>query len=382
MDDSTPVSELKKRAGSLRVALVHDWLVSMRGGERVFEHLCEMFPQADVYTLLHEPAALRESIRRMNVIESGFFASAPAAVRSRYRWFLPLFPRLIEAFPTEKHDLIVSTSHCVAKGVHPPKRGLHASYVFSPMRYVWDHFDDYLSNNSFQNMALRLMRRRLQDWDRRTAQFVDTIAADSAHIGGKVRRFWERRAEVIHPPVDSRYFTPDESVQPENHFLIVSALVPYKRIDRAIEAAELAGRRLVVIGDGPERGRLQSVAGSLVELQGWQPRSKIRDAYRRCQALLYPGCEDFGITALEAQACGRPVLALRQGGAMETVVAGETGEFFNDPTAESLADLLTDFDSSHYSLQACRKQAEGFSEEIFRSRMAGWILREGDGRCW
>lgn len=344
--------------------------------------MCGLFPQADVFTLLYEPGEMKESIRRMNVVESPFFARMPAVLRSRYRMFLPVLPKLVERFPTEKYDLVVSTSHCVAKGVRPPKRGLHASYVFSPMRYVWDHFDDYLGDNPLQNAALRFVRPRLQRWDRRTAQYIDTIAADSAHIAAKIRRYWERRAEVLHPPVDTAFFTPGGEDDRDDRFLIVSALVPYKRIDRAIEAARIADAGLVIVGDGPERERLRRLAGPGVEFLGWQPRTKIRDAYRRCRALLYPGCEDFGITALEAQACGRPVLALRQGGAMETVAAEETGEFFDDPTADSLAALLTEFDPSRYASATCRRRAETFGEERFRSSVATWLLREGDGRCW
>jgi len=382
MDSSDPVEELRRRAAGLRVALVHDWLVAMRGGEKVFEHLCALFPQADVFTLLCDRARLSEPLRRMNIVESAAMARMPAAMRRNFRALLPLMPRMVESFPTDDYDLVVCTSHCVAKGVRPPKRGALLAYVFTPMRYVWDHFDDYLSGNLLRDAAMHAARGRLQRWDRATAQRIDAIAADSDHIAAKVRAFWGRKATTIRPPADVDFFSPDASPPASPYFLAVGALVPYKHIDRAVEAAMIAGVRLVVVGDGPERARLAEMAGPKIELRGWVSDDELRRLYRGCRALLYPGIEDFGIAAVEAQACGRPVLALRGGGTVETIAEGTTGDFFDEPDPESLARLLTNFDPTRYSSDACRAQALRFDPASFRRALAAWIQAEGGARCW
>lgn len=362
------------------MALVHDWLNGMRGGERVFEHFCALLPEADVFTLFYEPERLSTAIRAMRVHESALARRFPAA-RRHYRKLLPILPAAVARFPTAGYDIVISTSHCVAKGTPPPRKGMHLSYVFSPMRYVWDHYEDYLSGRFVQDTALGLARKRLQEWDRRTAQQIDAIAADSHHIADKIARFWERRARVIHPSVDVDFFTPGDGPN-SGHFLVVSALVPYKRVERAIEASRLAGRPLVIVGDGPERAALQALAHKGVQFRGWVSDEELREEYRRCRALLYPGVEDYGLTALEAQACGRPVLALRRGGAVETIVEGETGAFFDEPEAQALAELMTAFDAMTFDPHAIRRHAEQFSPARFRRQLAEWILEEGRIRCW
>ncbi|MEQ8818779.1 MAG: glycosyltransferase [Sumerlaeia bacterium] len=388
MSDLEILEILRQRLAGRRVALVHDWLNGMRGGEKVLEHLCALFPRADLYTLFYEPDRISPAIWAMNVVESPFASRFPSS-RRHYRKLLPLLPRMAEALPTADYDLVIATSHCVAKGVPPPRNGALLAYVFSPMRYVWDHFEDYLGGGFMQDTALRVVRRRLQDWDRRTAQRIDSIVSDSAHIARKVERFWGRMSGVIYPSVDVDFFTPkspaadspttqhaSRSTKHEEHYLVVSALVPYKRVERAIAATGLAGKRLVVVGDGPERDRLRALAGPHVEFKGWVDDNALREEYRRCAALIYPNVEDYGITALEAQACGRPVMALRAGGAAETVVDGETGAFFDEPTPESLAELLRTCDPLAFDPARIRAHAEDFSPARFRRELAEWVLRE------
>jgi glycosyltransferase involved in cell wall biosynthesis len=357
----------------LRVALVHDWLNGMRGGERVLEEMCALFPHADLHTLVYEPAKVSPAIRAMKV--RAYPGPGAQWLRRHYRRALPLLPALVRRMPTQGYDLVLATSHCVAKAAPPPARGVMAAYVFSPMRYVWDHFEDYLGGGPAQDAALRLLRRPLQRWDRDSSAGIDILAADSAHIAGKLQRFWGRRAEVIHPPVDLGRFRPSGQ-PPEDFFLVVSALVPYKHVERAITAAKLARVRLVVIGDGPERERLGAMAGDGVTLLGHVPDAELPQWYARCRALLYPGVEDFGITALEAMASGRPVLALGAGGVTETVVEGTTGQFFAEPTAASLAELLGSFEDRRWDPGAIRARAEEFSPLAFRAAVADWIAKE------
>ncbi len=356
-----------------RVALVHDWLTGMRGGERVLEQFCRLFPKADLHTLIYNREAVSSTIRSMRVVESPF-GRLPGA-RQAYRSLLPVLPRFAERLPTGGYDLVLSLSHCVAKAAPRPRHGMHLSYVFSPMRYVWDHFDDYLSTNPIKNVAMRLFRRPLQRWDRESSQRVDSFAADSAHVARKLRRFWSRSARVIHPPVDLQRFTPGDEM-PEGFFLVVAALVPYKKVDRAIRAANLTGQRLVVAGTGPEEARLRKMAGRTVQFAGGVTDQELCTLYRRARALIYPGVEDFGITALESQACGRPVLAFAGGGALETVVNGVTGRFFTRATAKSLARLMDSHQDSAYDPKAIRRHAETFSPEAFRAAAVDWIREE------
>lgn len=356
-----------------RVALVHDWLNGMRGGERVLEHFCMLFPHADIHTLLFEPARVSQLIRGMTVVESPF-GRLPSA-RMGYRHLLPLMPLYARRLPTSDYDLVISTSHCVAKAAPPPRRGVHLSYVFSPMRYAWDHFDDYLVGPWWRDLALTAMRPGLQWWDRNSNNGVDSFAADSHHIAGKLKRFWGREAVVIHPPVRLDRFTPN-GLPPEDFFLVVSALVPYKKIERAVRAAKLAKQRVVIVGGGPEEGRLKAMAGKYVEFVGQVPDEELVGWYQRCRALLYPGVEDFGITALEAQACGRPVIAFAGGGALETVREGTTGAFFPEPTSKSLARALKAHDDAAYQSSAIRAWAETFSPANFDGALRDWIRAE------
>lgn len=372
MNDRSTVPGLAIPANA-RVALVHDWLNGMRGGERVLEHFCSLFPGADLFTLLYRPGRVSPIIRAMRVRESPF-ARLPRAHRL-YRHYLPLMPRFVAALPTANYDLVISTSHCVAKGAPRPPRGRHLSYVFSPMRYVWDHYEDYLGESRLRNLGLWALRKPMQRWDRRSCCQVDGLAADSAHIARKIGEFWGREARVIYPPVELDRFRPN-GLPPEDYFLVVSAFVPYKRVDRAIEAANEAKVNLVVIGSGPEEARLRELAGPTVTFPGHVSDEELPAWYARARALVFPGIEDFGITALEAMASGRPVLALHGGGVAETVLNGKTGAFFHEPSVKSLARLLSEHNDAQYSADAIRQRAESFSPQRFRNELIDWIHHE------
>jgi glycosyltransferase involved in cell wall biosynthesis len=354
----------------MRVALVHDWLTGMRGGEKVLDVLCEHYPGADLFTLIHEPGSVSPRIEQRRIITS-LLQRLPGA-RTRYRSFLPLFPSLIEQFNLDAYELVISSSHCVAKSVVPPGRARHICYCHSPMRYAWDQFDAYFGPARVGAIASRWFYRpvlaKLARWDAATASRVDRFIANSAHVAARIRRHYNRVATIVYPPVDTIFYHPDATLS-EGHFLIVSALVPYKHVDLAIDACRRMGAPLRIVGDGPDRDRLERIAGSGVEFLGRLSDEDVRDQYRRATAVLMPGEEDFGIVPVEAQACGRPVVALKRGGAVETIVDGDTGVLVADSTVESWAEALTRASSLRIDPARLHAHASRFSRERHSEQM-------------
>ena len=352
-----------------RVALVHDWLTGMRGGEKVLEALADLVPGAALFTLLHVAGAVSPRLEALRPSVS-FVQYLPDA-RRRYRWYVGLFPAAVEQFDLDEFDLVLSTSHCAAKSVVRAGRARHVCYCHTPMRYAWDQFDNYFGPHRvgpLQNRLFRLAFSRLARWDAATAGRVDRYVANSHHVAARIGRYYNREATVVHPPVDTAFFSPNGSPS-GSYFLIVSALVPYKRIEMAMEACRLARVPLRIAGEGPERERLQALAGPDVEFMGWRSDEEIRELYRGARALLLPGEEDFGIAPVEALACGRPVVGLARGGVTETVSDGVTGVLVDEPTVEAFAagiaraaDLR--FDAEHIRSQALRFSVSRFHDEM------------------
>jgi len=367
----------------VRVALVHDWLTGMRGGEKVLEVLCELFPDADVFTLLHTRGSVSAAIERHRVTTS-FVQRLPFAA-ARYRSYLPLFPFAIEQFSFDGYDLVVSSSHCAAKAVVVPGRTRHIAYCHSPMRYAWDQFDEYFGparvGARMSRWVYRPLLARLARWDAATAPRVHRFVANSRHVAGRIQRYYNRASTVVYPPVDTNFFHPNPAeasaalpaVLPAAPALVVSALVPYKRVDRAIEACALAGIPLRVAGDGPDRERLQQQAGDRVTFLGRVSDEALRDEYRAASVVILPGEEDFGIAPVEAQACGRPVVALARGGALETVKNGQTGLLFPEATAASLAKTLRVAATWHFDSARIRAHAEAFSRDEHAAQLRAVI---------
>jgi glycosyltransferase involved in cell wall biosynthesis len=374
----------------VKVALVHDWLTGMRGGERCLEVFCELFPQADLFTLVHQRGAVSPTIERMS-IHTSWLQLLPRST-TYYRHLLPLFPWAIRQFRLTGYDLVLSSSHAVAKGVNRHGSPMHVCYCFTPMRYIWDLSQVYFPRDQFSPVSwalLQVLFRYLRAWDVKTARGVDEFVAISNHIAAKIRAYYNRLAAVIPPPVDCGFFIPDNSPQPRgaSFYLIVSALVPYKRVDMAIEAFNRLQLPLVVIGSGPERPKLERTASSMITFLGWQPDAVVREYYQRCEALIFPGEEDFGIVPVEAQACGKPVIAFGKGGILETVIAingstaletpspSPTGIFFYDTAVEALCEAvsLCRHHMAAFDPATIRRNALRFDRPEFKARISSFL---------
>ena len=359
-----------------RVALVHDWLTGMRGGERCLEVVCELFPDAPLFTLLHVPGSVSPVIERRRIVTS-FVQRLPGAAE-RYRNYLPLFPAAVRGFSLEGFDVVLSLSHCAAKAVRVPRGALHLCYCFTPMRYVWDLEADYAGTAGWlTRLALPPVAAALRRWDRRT-ESVHEFVAISRHIADRIRRVYGREASVIYPPVELDRFTPVST--PDDYYLVVSALVPYKRVDLAVLAATRANRRLLVVGRGPEEARLRALAGPGVTFLGWRSDAEVAELYARCRAVLFPSVEDFGIVPLEAAAAGRPTLALARGGALETMVGLEAGApptavFFEEQTVGAVVAAMTRFEANAYRFEpaALRSHAAAFDRPRFARQVREWV---------
>lgn len=373
----------------MRVAIVHDWLTGMRGGEKCLEAFCEIYPEADIFTLLHLPGSVSEVIERHSIHTSPL-QWIPGVGRA-YRHLLPLMPTAVRMLPLGGYDFILSSSHCVAKGARGGHDACHICYCYTPMRYAWSAYEEYRSRlGGAAGWLFPSIVEYLRRWDNEANKGVHDFVAISRTVAERIRRYYGREADVLYPPVDAEFYRPGNGRVSE-YYLMVTAFAPYKRVDAAVEAFGRLGRPLRVVGTGQEFERVRALAKPNVEFLGWQDDETIRELYRGCRAFIFPGQEDFGITPLEAQACGRPVLALGAGGAIETVVgvnaeeyepppgfvswkeaaggeAGPTGMFFarSDPADIEEAVLAFEKMECLFSSGAARRQAERFGRENFK----------------
>ena len=370
----------------MKVAIVHDWLTGMRGGERCLEVFCELFPQAQLYTLLHIPGSVSPRIEKM-LFKTSFIQNLPFS-KKNYRKYLPLFPMAIERFNLKEYDLILSCSHCVAKGIITPPDTVHISYVFTPMRYAWDMYEEYFGGN--KNIISPFFIHYLRMWDATSSQRVDNFLCISQHVKNRIVKFYRRDAEVIYPPVEISRFTLGD--KKKDFFLIVSAFAPYKRIDLAIEAFNRLGYPLRIIGSGHEDKKLRAIAKSNIEFMGWQSDEVVGENYSTCRALIFPGEEDLGIAPLEAMASGKPVIAYGKGGALETIISydqqGEgketpTGIFFYEQSVASLIDAVKQFDriEKEYDPSAIRKHVLQWDREVFKENIKKSIFEKMEMKC-
>ncbi len=356
----------------MRVAITTDWLNSFGGAERVLIELHRMFPEAPVYTSVHDPSRLPAEMQGWDIRPS-FLQRIPGA-RRRHAWLLPLMPLAFEQFDLHEYDLVLTTSSACAKGVLTRAETVNLCFCHTPTRYLWDLYHEYVRGHRAKAL-IAPVAHWLRVWDRLAADRVDHFVANSRQTAARIARHYRREAEVIHPPVDVDRFAPDGR-DPDDFYLVVSRLVGYKRVDLAVEACNRLGRRLVVVGDGPELARLRRLAGPAIEFRGKLTDPEVAALYARCRAFLFPGHEDFGIAPVEAQAAGRPVVAFGRGGALETVLDGTTGVLFEEQTVSALAAAMLRAERTPLDPRACRRNAERFAAEHFRRRMAEAIARE------
>lgn len=385
----------------MRVAIVHDWLTGMRGGEKCLEVFCEIYPEADIFTLFHRPGSVSEVIERHRIHTSPL-QRIPGA-RRRYRYMLPLMPTAVRMFSLVDYDFILSSSHCVAKGARGSYETYHLSYCHTPMRYAWSGYEAYFASlGGAARWFFPRLVEYLRRWDNEANRGVHDFIANSHTVAERIRNYYGRQAEVLYPPVDTEFYR-SRNERVSDYYLMVTAFAPYKRVDAAIEAFGRLGRPLKVVGEGQDFDRIRASGKPNVEFLGHQDDETIRQLYAGCRAFILPGEEDFGITPLEAQACGRPVLALGAGGALETVVgvnaqeykeppgfipwnqtgdgeAAPTGMFFSGSEPTDIEEAVVAFEKieDQFSPEAARRQAERFARENFKKAAAerfrrGWL---------
>lgn len=348
----------------MSVGLVHDYLLVMRGAERTFAEMAAVWPDAPIYTTLYDPAGTEQRFDGRDIRTS--FLQRTGAKQDGFRKLLPLFPAAVARLPVGGHDVVVSSSSAFAHGVHTREDAVHVCYCHAPFRYAWHEREIALAEiPPALRVPARVVFAGIRRWDRRASQRVTEYVANSEFTRARIFEFYGREAQVVHPPVDVARF-PREGTDHEDWFLIVSALVGHKRVDRALAAARAAGRRVKVVGDGPERARWEREYGDVAEFLGRVGDSELVELYRHALALVVPSVEEFGITAVEAQAAGRPVLAIAEGGALETVIPGRTGELVD---VGSLAEAMREVSFDRFDPAAARANAARFSPDVFRAAM-------------
>lgn len=346
----------------------------MRGGEKVLASLASLFPDATIFTLLHVKGSVVPEIEA-HEIRTSFLQHAPA-IESRYRHYLPLFPLAVQSFDLRGFDLVLSSSHCVAKGARAAPGALHLCYCHTPMRYVWDRYDDYFGKGKLGlvgRVVVPPICAGLRAWDAASAGRVHRYVANSAYVAGRIARYYGREATVIAPPVDTAFFTPAAQERAGAYDLIVSALAPYKRLDLALEAYRGCGRPLWIVGTGPEEAALRRIAPPEARFLGRVDDEALRELYRGCRAVLMPGVEDFGIVPLEAMACGRPALVYGEGGGAETVEHGRSGLHFREPTAAALRAAVATLETTRFDKLALRARAEAHRREVFEQKIRSFV---------
>ncbi|WJR81403.1 glycosyltransferase [Bradyrhizobium sp. NP1] len=356
----------------MKVAIIHYWLVGMRGGEKVVEALCEMYPQADIYTHVYVPEMVSARIRQHRIIPS-FINSLPRAAKM-YKTYLPLMPLALEQLDLRGYDLVISSESGPAKGVIPPSDAVHVCYCHTPMRYIWNMYHDYRDGaGRLTRMMMPPLSHYLRMWDVSSANRVDSFVANSETVARRIRRYYGADSVVIHPPVDTDAYSPAAPSELGDHYLMAGELVSYKRPDLAVRAFNDMKLKLVVIGGGEMLDEVRRLAGPTVTVLGSQPFDVLKQHYAQCRALIFPGEEDFGMVPVEAMASGRPVVAFGKGGATETVAEGVSGVFFAEQTMEAISAAVKRLDEIKIDPKAITEHARRFGRQQFFEKMGRHI---------
>ncbi|GAB6078678.1 glycosyltransferase family 4 protein [Hydrogenobaculum acidophilum] len=365
----------------MKIALIHDWLITLGGAEKALEAIYELYP-SNIYTLVKDDDNLKKSVFENAIIETSFIQKLPKA-KKLYRNYLPLFPFAIEQFDLSGYDVVISSSHAVAKGVLTSSSQLHICYCYTPIRYAWDLYYDYLKESGLdkglKSLIARYILHKIRLWDIVSSNRVDHFVAISNYIAKRIKKVYGKNATVIYPPVDVDKF--DVYTKKENFYITASRFVPYKKIDLIVEAfSKMPEKRLVVIGDGPDFEKVKEKTSKNVELLGYQPFEVLKDYMKRAKAFVFAAEEDFGIAPVEAQACGTPVVAYGKGGASETVIDGETGIFFKNQSTEDIIEAIKRFEKIEDSFYAfkIRKNAERFSKDRFKKEFKEFVDKKID----
>ena len=365
---------------SIKVAIVHDWLVNYGGAERVVEAILEIFPQADIYTLVYDKKKIGKIFSKKKV-KTTFIQKIPKATKL-YTKLLPLMPIAFEELDLTNYDIVISSSSCCAKGVITSPNTLHISYIHSPMRYIWDLYYDYkIKSNFLVRIFMIIFSKNLRIWDVTSSKRIDVVIANSNYIKKRIKKCWGIDSKVIYPPVEIEKYYPNGK-EAEDFYVVFSRFVAYKRIDLAIEACKELNKKLVVIGDGEERENLKKLAGNSKNIifTGRISDEEVRDHLQRCKALIFCAEEDFGIIPVEVQVCGRPVIAYGKGGVLETVVNGITGVFFEKQEKESVKKAILKFESKKFKVGNILENSKKFSKEIFKQKLIEVINEKNSDR--
>lgn len=364
----------------MKIAIVHDFLTKIGGAEKVLLDLHNIYPEAPIYTLLYDEKGLNGMFKDCEIIQSSL-KKYPSFLRRKTKLFLPKLAQAIEEFDFSEYDIVLSSSNSYAHGILTKPRTFHICYCNSPMRYIWDWYHEYMIENKIgygiKGLYIRNTLHNIRIWDKVASERVDFWIANSKNVSKRLKKYYQKESKIIYPslPVDKIEFSDNI---PDDYYIVISRLEPYKKIDLAVKAFNQSGKSLVIIGTGSDQSRLKNMAKINVEFLGWQSDKSVQEYLRNAKALIFSGEEDFGLTPVEAMACGRPVVALKKGGTLETVIEGETGTFFDHETPESLNDAVDKLEKDYtkFTPNNCRKQAEKFSTDKFREQIRETVSEE------
>ncbi|MBD3360488.1 glycosyltransferase [Candidatus Peregrinibacteria bacterium] len=355
----------------MKVAIIHDFLVKLGGAERVLKALTDMYEDAPIYTLIYDEEKVGKVFPK-DRIKTSFLQKYYDFSNKRHRFFVKKFPRAVENFDFEEYDIVISSNTAYSHGIITPLDTIHLCYCHSPMRYAWDWANEYREENNIRGVKLLLyapLMKYLREWDYLASDRPTAYIANSKNVQKRIKKYYRKDSDVIYPPVDVEKFRVSD--KHSNYFLIVSTLTPYKKIDQAVQLFNKTGRRLVIVGDGPQRNYLESIACDNIEFLGFKEDEVVKEYLQNCRAFIFPGEEDFGIAPVEAMSCGKPVLAYAKGGLTESVISGKTGEFFFEPNVESMEDGLARllYNEIFYRPHTIRRHAKNFSKDVFEKKI-------------